>query len=269
MVESAERPEKQGAAASLLNGLAVLEVFSRTERQALTVSEVAELVGLHKSTVSRMLGGLVEGGYLAREGRSFRLGLGLIGLAAPLLAELDVRRAALPHLETMTSETRETSVVALWNGSESVVVEQVPSPRFVKHSATIGTRYKRIGSSSVQVFLGDLRGQQVDELLGSGDISTPGYTGLDDPVHEHLREVKAAGYALNDGATDPDEYSVSAPVRDYHGRVVACITSSAPRARVQRQGSAETLISATRRTAWRVGQRLGTPDALAEPTPHA
>ena len=51
-----ENGQAQGAAASLLNGLAVLEAFS-VQKPVLGVTEVAQRVGLHKSTVSRILGG--------------------------------------------------------------------------------------------------------------------------------------------------------------------------------------------------------------------
>ena len=54
----------QGAAASLLNGLAVLEAFS-VQNPVLGVTEIAQRVGLHKSTVSRILSGLTEAGYVA------------------------------------------------------------------------------------------------------------------------------------------------------------------------------------------------------------
>ena len=68
----------QGAAASLLNGLTVLEAFSVAKRSLLGVTEISELVGLHKSTVSRMLSGLDEAGYVQRDEETgrYRLGLG-------------------------------------------------------------------------------------------------------------------------------------------------------------------------------------------------
>lgn len=57
----------QGAAASLLNGLVVLEAFSVAQRPLLGVTEISELVGLHTSTVSRMLTGSTEAGCVQRD----------------------------------------------------------------------------------------------------------------------------------------------------------------------------------------------------------
>lgn len=257
----AERPGErtQGAAASLLNGLAVLEAFSATPRTQLGVTEISTIVGLHKSTVSRMLAGLTESGYVQRDPDSgrYRLGLGMIGLAGPLLAELDVRQAALPHLEALTAATQETAAISVWNGINAVVVEQVASPHQVKHSASIGTRYDKFASSSVRVFLAELPDQEVEALLTGGTVLREEYAGLGDPLHSHLRDVQEAGVAVNDGETTYEEYGVSAPVRDYRGKVVGCITASAPRSRVQHQSSQADLKDAVLHAAARVSARLG------------
>ena len=174
-----ENGQVQGAAASLLNGLAVLEAFS-VQNPVLGVTEVAQRVGLHKSTVSRILGGLTEAGYVQRDEETgrYRLGLGLLALSGPLLADLDVRRAAVPYLEQLTESTQETSAISVWNGHEAIVVEQVPSPYQVKHTATIGTRYNKFESSSVRVFLAELAPALATELIESGRILRTAGDGL-------------------------------------------------------------------------------------------
>ncbi|MEW1982491.1 IclR family transcriptional regulator [Citricoccus sp. NPDC079358] len=251
--------DKQGAAASLLNGLAVLEAFSVASRPLLGVTEISELVGLHKSTVSRMLTGLAESGYVQRDDTAgrYRLGLGMIGLAGPLLADLNVRRAALPYLEELTEATSETAAIAVWNGTSAIVVEQTASPHQVKHSASIGTRYNKYASSSVRVFLAELPPEEVGRLLSAGIIQRDSYRGLDGLAHENLRVVREQGFAINDGDTTFEEYGISAPVRDYRGKVVGCITASAPRSRVQFRASQPVLRDAVLQAAEQVSARLG------------
>ncbi|MGT2463525.1 IclR family transcriptional regulator [Sinomonas atrocyanea] len=247
----------QGAAASLLNGLGVLEAFS-IEKPVLGVTEIAQKVGLHKSTVSRILTGLAEAGYVQRDeatGR-YRLGLGLLALSGPLLADLDVRRAALPYLEELTERTGETSALAVWNGQEAVVVEQVPSPHQVKHTASIGTRYNKFASSSVRVFLAGLAESAVRELVGSGAVLVGAPFDSDAAAAAELVAVEKAGVAVNDGATTPEEFGVSAPVWDYRGRMAGCVTASAPRTRVQGE-VADELAAAVMQAAAGVSARLG------------
>ncbi|MFC9773339.1 MULTISPECIES: IclR family transcriptional regulator [unclassified Pseudarthrobacter] len=253
-----ENSQVQGAAASLLNGLAVLEAFS-VQRPLLGVTEVAQRVGLHKSTVSRILAGLTEAGYVQRDEETgrYRLGLGLLALAGPLLAELDVRRAALPYLEQLTENTHETSAISVWNGHEAIVVEQVASPHQVKHTATIGTRYNKFESSSVRVFMAAMPPALSAELLESGQIQHTAGDGLPSDHSEHLQEVARQSFAVNDGSTADEEYGVSAPVRDYRGKVVGCITVAAPRSRVHKHAMTDELVSAVQHAASEVSTRLG------------
>lgn len=225
--------EPRASASVLLNGLRVLESFSIDE-PVLGVTEIARRVHQHKSTVSRILATLEQAGYVEREeanGR-YRLGLGLIALAGPLLANLDVRRVALGSLRQLSERTGETSALMVWNGHESVVVEQVQSPKQVKHTAAIGTRYDSYESASVKVFLAALPTDEVNRLFerrllaGTYDAHT-----LESYLSE-LRQVAEQGYAVNDGRTSVEEVGVAAPVRDYRGSVVGTLLLSAPRFRV-------------------------------------
>lgn len=249
----------QGAAASLLNGLGVLEAFS-IEKPVLGVTEIALRVGLHKSTVSRILAGLEKAGYVQRDDETgrFRLGLGLIALSGPLLAELDVRRVAYPELERLTDATLETSALAVWNGSEAVVVEQIPSPHQVKHTAAIGTRYSKFESSSVRMFLAALPEPKAASLLEQGLVARKPESALTADFAGELHAVREAGYAVNDGLTTPEEFGVSALVRDYKGAVVGCITASAPKSRVPESVVGE-LAARVVAAAAAVSARLGYP----------
>ena len=204
----------QGVAASLPNGLAVLEAFS-IESPVLGVTENANRVNLHKSTVSRILNGLTETGYIQRDEQTgrFRPGLGLIMLSGPLLADLDVRRAALPHLADLTSATREASALSVWNGKEAIVVEQVASPHQVKHSAAIGTRYARY-----------------EKLIGAHtDGRTSARRGTAPPggqnQHDRGRQQGTAASGRASGAIEGDR--LRGQWRVHHGREIRGLGSGA------------------------------------------
>src|SRR5699024_11457329 len=145
---------ESGTLSVLQKGMRVLHAFSVAEPQ-LSLTEIARRVEMHKSTVSRILGQLEDMELVARlpDSGHFQLGLGLIGLAGPLLANLDVRRVAYPALERLTEQTRETSALTVWSENASVSVEEIAGPQQVKHTSPIGTRYTTIDSASVRVFL--------------------------------------------------------------------------------------------------------------------
>lgn len=225
--------DKPAFASSMMNGFRVIEAFS-IEHPVLGVTEIAERVGMHKSTVSRTLTTLREAGYVERDPDSgrFRLGLGIISLAGPILAHLDVRRAALPILEDATEVTRETTALTVWNRDEAIVVEQVTSPRQVMQQASIGTRYHRFESSSVRVFLAYIPEHKAKDVYRTSirrrsdtPISMNEFT-------DELALIRSQGYAINDGLTSAEETGISAPVHDFRGSVVGAITLSAPRFRI-------------------------------------
>lgn len=250
--------QPQGAPAALINGLSILESFS-IRRPALGVTEIADIVGLHKSTVSRMLNGLAELGYVQRErdGGRYRLGLSVLELSAPLLADLDIRDAGLEHLERLTEITGETSALGVWSGAGTIVVDQVASPHQVRHTQPIGNRYNRWDSSSVRVMLAYQPLKTVFELLEDGRILPPAEKLSRDEIEAELEEIRCTGVAMNMGRTTPEEFGVAAVVRDLRGTATGCVILSAPTSRVQMNDSAEAFQEAVRQTANDISARLG------------
>ena len=245
-------------ASVIVNAIAVLRTFTADE-PLLGVTEIANRVGLHKSTVSRILATFEQEHMVERdpETRRFRLGLGLIAVAGPLLAELEERRVAYPVLRELTEQTGETSALMVWNGSESMCVEQIASRRQIKHSTPLGARYQDAMSASVQVFLSAEPAERVRSLLRSGTIK---YPGLDDASLDgyqiKLSDVVGRGWAINYGESSIDEVGVAAPVYDHRGDIVAVVLIPAPKFRVSRE-RLQSLGEACAAAAHQVTTRLG------------
>lgn len=258
--DDASSRQPQGAPAALLNGLSILESFS-IRRPVLGVTEISELVGLHKSTVSRMLNGLAELGYVQRErnGSRYRLGLSVLELSAPLLADLDIRDAGVEHLERLTEVTGETSALGVWSGAGTIVVDQVASPHQVRHTQPIGNRYNRWDSSSVRVMLAYQPLEIVHELLKDGRITPPEEPLSREQIEAELAEIRRTGVAMNKSRTTPEEFGTAALVRDLRGAATGCVILSAPSSRVEFNDSAEALQEAVRQTANEISKRLGAP----------
>lgn len=186
----------------------------------------------------------------------FRLGVGLLALTGPLLADMDVRRVALPVLSDLAQRTGESSSLVVWNQEHAVVVEQVPSPHEVRHTSAIGTRYATVESASVRVFLADL---PADVLVG---LRLPTATG--EPLErrrvpelaQELAAERARGVMVNDGRTSPDEVGLSAAVHDHRGVLVGAVLISAPRFRMDRAAldrCVPALLAAAREVTLRLG----------------
>lgn len=239
--------------AALANGIRVLEFLSRAQN-ARGVTELAEDTGLHKSTVSRILSTLELFSLVEQdpETQRFSLGVGIVTLAGPLLADMDVRRVARPILRDLTEVTGESTALVMWTGVDGVVVEHVSSPKLVKHITPVGTRIFRPHSASTRVLLAEQTDMTVRRYFDGG-------WGDPDDVFGLLRQVRAQGYAVNDGETSPEEWSVAAPIRDYDGLCVASLLLSVPYSRVT-DAMRDDLPRRTVQAARRVSHRLGFPD---------
>ncbi|MBT8163548.1 MULTISPECIES: IclR family transcriptional regulator [Arthrobacter] len=244
----------------IVNAIAVLRSFT-AEEPLLGVTEIAGRIGLHKSTVSRILATFEQEHLVERDddSRRFRLGLGMIALAGPLLAELEERRVAYPVLRELTERTGETSALMVWNGGESMCVEQIASRHQVKHLAPLGARYNEALSSSVQVFLAAEDADRVRRLLNSGSVTLPG---LDEEAVEgyllRLKDSAERGWFANFGETSIDEVGVASPVFDHRGDVVASVLIAAPKFRVSQDSLTslgEACLEASRKITTRLGGR--------------
>lgn len=242
------------------NVIDVLRCFS-SEHPLVGVTEIADRVGLHKSSVSRLLTTLETEGWVEQDPstRRYQLGLGLIAIAGPLLANLNVRKVAYPYLHDLAESSQETTVLAVWEDSASVTVEQIASDRTIKHTSPLGARYTSTGSATVQIFLADLESEAVDTLLDQGTIRLQdGWTITE--LKRRLNRVQKCGYATNLQETFDDEIGISAPVYDHHDQVIAAVLVAAPAYRIDDR-MVETLIEQCVATAARISTRMGNPDS--------
>ncbi len=259
-------PPTDGRAAEPRGSSVIVTVFEvlrcfTVEQPLQGVTEIALKVGLHKSSVSRILATLETQQIVERDApsRKFRLGLGLLSVAGPLLADLDVRRIGLPVLRELTESTRETSALVVWNCDEAVTVEQVASPHQIKHTNPIGTRYGEAESASVQIFLAGMPPDQVRRLLSAG---RPALRHRDASTIERyldlLGQTTDQGYAVNHGRTSPDEVGIAAAVNDHRGERIAAVLLAAPAYRVSPESVAG-LGATTLEAATQISLRLGAP----------
>ncbi|ABG03439.1 transcriptional regulator, IclR family [Rubrobacter xylanophilus DSM 9941] len=252
------RPGTRSGTSALRHGIRVLQTFTR-EEPILGVSEIARRVGLHKSTVSRILATLEEAMLVERHPTSgrFRLGVGVIALAGPMLANLDVRRVARPFLEELTRATGETTGLLVWSEGAAISVEQVASPKTVKHTIPIGTQFREHASASVKVFLAESPPEEVQKVLDRGLKRYSERTVVDPEEYlKGLQRVRELGYAVNAGETSLEETGIAAPVRDHRDQTVAAVLLSAPYYRTPPE-RIEELGELVRKTAEAISKRLG------------
>ena len=131
----------RGLIGSLLHGLEILDMFER-DRPEIGIGEMAQQLGLHRSTTSRLAATLAVAGYLepAGEPGRYRLSGRLAALGELATAEGDVRRSALPYLQGLVRELGETGHLGVLEGTEAVTVEVVDGWQTVRMHSRVGKR---------------------------------------------------------------------------------------------------------------------------------
>lgn len=124
--------------ASTQRSLVVLDILAA--EPSLGTNEIARRTGMAASTVSRQLGTLVEAGLVDRVETTghYRLGLRLVELGTAVLARLDVRTVARPHLEELVGRVGETATLSVPGDPDAVTVDVVRSPQYLQGASQLG-----------------------------------------------------------------------------------------------------------------------------------
>jgi DNA-binding IclR family transcriptional regulator len=125
--------------ASVDRALALLDALAELPAGA-RVGELAQRTDINQSTVSRLLGTLMARGFVDRDDATarYRLGLRLVAYADAVLAGLDVRAIARPHLERLVAQTGETATLSVPGGTQPFTIDFVPSPSNVASRGELG-----------------------------------------------------------------------------------------------------------------------------------
>ncbi|NEM92282.1 IclR family transcriptional regulator domain-containing protein [Galbitalea soli] len=205
----AAAPEASGQfVQSLARGLDVVRSFD-AEHPQLTLSEVAARTGLNRATARRFLLTLTELGYVASDGRLFRLTPRILEIGYRYLAGLSLPELAEPFLEQLSHRLEESTSLSVLDGDAIVYVARVPTRRIMNVAITIGTRFPAAITSMGRV------------LLAAGPESA-----WPDDRREVLETVRAQGWAIVDQELERGLRSVAAPIHGADGRVVAAINVS-------------------------------------------
>jgi DNA-binding IclR family transcriptional regulator len=215
--------------------IAILKSFS-LERPERGVSELSRELGLHKSTVSRLMRTLEHGGLLFRspETERYRLGVDLIGLAAQVASHMDVREVALPFLRELAEVCQDTVNLSAFDAGQVVnLVQFAPHARRIKNVGRVGRRMAPHCTAAGKVLLAHLPQDELDQVLrGRLERFTPFTITDPDELRQELVRVREQGYATVCEELEEGLNVIAAPVHDHTGQVVASISVAGPAYRV-------------------------------------
>jgi DNA-binding IclR family transcriptional regulator len=224
------------------------------------VTELSRELGLHKSTVSRLMITLERGGLLARnpETERYRLGVDLIGMAAHVASHMDVREVARPFLRHLAEACEETVNLSVLDQGQVVNLEQsAPPARQVKNLGEVGRRTPAHCTAAGKVLLAHLPAEELDRVLEAGLERLTPHT-ITDPqaLRDALVQVRREGYAVAQEELEEGLNVVAAPIYDHAGRATAALSIAGPAYRVA-PGRFAPLAAQVMEAAAGISRRLG------------
>ncbi|BBU21209.1 IclR family transcriptional regulator [Mycobacterium xenopi] len=189
---NAGRPNGAPGSQTLARGLAALQLVA-TSRQGLTVQEVADRIGVHRTIAHRLLTTLAQFRLLAKGGDGrYRSASGLAVLGASF--DNNVRQLSMPTLRALADDLGTTVSLLVAEGDQQVAIAVVV-PGHVSYQLSFheGSRYPLD------------RGAAGIALLASMP-ARPGERDL-------VPQTRQRGWVLTYGEIEPNTYGLAVPVR--------------------------------------------------------
>ncbi|MEX1126163.1 MAG: IclR family transcriptional regulator [Acidimicrobiia bacterium] len=222
------------------------------------ITDLAQRVGLPKSTVARMLSSLEEQGAVTRgpDGNLFSIGMGLVELAGAIDATAALATAVRPHLTWLSNQLGEASGFSVPTGYTIQYMVQVESPNPVQVRDYTGlTVPMHIGPSGLCV-MAQWPSEDAERYLSR---PLEGYTPktVVDPARIRVRldEVRRAGHCWIYEEFVEGINSVAAPVLAEGNRALGAIHVHGPAYRFPAEGSADSIAALVMDAAARFSSR--------------
>lgn len=227
-----------------------------------TSNEIAESIGLSPSTTFRLLATLVHYNYVKRDEQTnqYRLGLACLELARAYQDSNDLRKVAMPVLEALRDDVKETVHLAVLDQMEIVYLEKL----FGLHA--IGLMSSRVGGRAPayctgvgKVLLAYQKPDQVRAYYERQGLHQFTETTICDveALMQHLQEVRRRGYAFDVGEHEHEVRCIAAPIFDVTGQAVAALSISGPSMRLDPLEKNLETIQKAKQAALSISRQLG------------
>lgn len=253
----------RGISQSSGRGLAILGCFT-SQRHVLGVAEIADELGMSRSTTYRFVIVLVALGFLEQcASRKYRLGSRSSDLDMSVLNLMGLRVPSRPYLEELRERTSYASSLAVLDGVEILYVERARSFRCgeyeVDSSLRLGSRLPAYCTSMGKVLLASLPEGERRDLIGNVVFLRrgPNTIGGKKALHVELERVVDEGMAVDDEESADGLVSMACPVRGESRRVVAAIDLAAHASMISLEGMVEQFLPHLLAAADNISARLG------------
>lgn len=219
---------------SLARGLEVIRAFTRSQPR-MTLSEIARATGLTRASVRRFLLTLVREGYAETDGKYFGLRPKVLELGYAALSSMTFLDVIQPIIARLAATLRESCFVAVLDDTDVVYVASASPPdRIVNISVSLGSRAPAHCVSTGRVLVAALPEDEQLGYLKRATLTklTPHTVTSKVKLRSLIEETQVKGWSIVDQEREIGLRSISVPIRDRAGEVIAALNVACPSSRV-------------------------------------
>ena len=217
--------------------LKILLSFAPHNQEKGTV-EISQQLGYHTATVSRNLQILTDHGFLQKNPKTKKYGLGrsiiILWEAVRHSLNTDLIHIAKPFLDDLRNKLQESVVLETLSGDRAVIVyiAEINAPLGIR--GNIGDQrllHAAAGGKAILAF----SSQHLQERILNSDLKRLTPNTMTDPVllRENLLEIKQRGYSLDNEEVYVGIYAIGVPVFNYENIPVASVVVAGPASRMK------------------------------------
>jgi IclR family KDG regulon transcriptional repressor len=213
---------------SVIKAFQVLDVFS-LDQPELTFTEIVKVSGLGRTNTHKLLKTLVLLNCLAQDqkGGPYRLGPKLFELGSQFLAQLNLRRIAMPSLVKLAEEFEDTVYLCIEDKGEALCLERIDGPSPIKVTVLQrGGRLPLHAGAAPLALLSGMKDDKILKLMQKHDFEA--YT--ENTVKNiaqlmvKVKETRKQGFSESWEDVSYGVASFGAPLRDSSGKVIGAIS---------------------------------------------
>lgn len=203
-----------------------------SDENELGPTAIGERLGLHKSTVYRLLRSLESRGFAYKDPGTdrYRVGAAALRVTQRLVLRPDLASAARPELEALRSSSTETAVLDIRVGHARVCIAQAESHNEIKRAQRIGYPMEIYAGAIGKILLMNDDADQLADMASKIPMRrltrrTPLTVEV---LRRQIEQARRDGYALSLGERVEGATTIAVPVRDGSGALVAALAVTGP-----------------------------------------
>lgn len=249
----------QDTVQSVERTLAILEAVAE-QSEGLGVTEISEKVGLHKSTVHRLLATLLANHYITQDAETnrYKITFKLYELGSKKIAKLDILSAAKPYTKKLMESVDEVVHLVVREENMIVYIDKVEAHNAFRMASSVGKRAPMYCTSVGKAMLAFLPDEEVEEIWNSSRVEkrTSNTIISFQELKKQLEIVRKLGYAIDNEENEVGVRCIGAPIFNRFGQIEGAISISGVALRVTAEKIpiiAQEVITYAQRISWELG----------------